>query len=376
MDFQLSDEQLMIQESVRRFCASDYDFEQRRALQVSAEGFSRGHWRTFAELGWLGIGLPETVGGFGGSAVDEAVVMEEFGRALVLEPYLSCAIYAAQAVLAAAGAEQAAALLEPMIAGERLLALAHNEAAARGRVAWVETTATPAGAGYELNGCKTQVLGGPGADTLIVSARSGGAAGERAGISLFALDAASAGVERRAYRLIDGTRVADIALRGVRVGADSLLGVPGGAFAALDFATNRAVLALCAEALGGMERALWMTRDYLKTRKQYGVSLNTFQALQHRMADMLVELELTRSMLCQGFAAQTQADPELRRKGISALKVQIGRSGHFLGGNAVQLHGGIGVTDEYIIGHIFKRLTTAGLLFGNTDFHLQQFAGL
>jgi len=376
MNFQLSDEQLMIRDSVRRFCESDYDFERRRVLQASAEGFSRAHWRTFAELGWLGIALPEAVGGFGGGVVDEAIVMEEFGRALVLEPYLSCVVYAAQAVLAAAGADRARGLLEPMIAGESVLALAHNEKAACGRVAWVETTAIPTADGFELNGDKIQVLGGAGADTLIVSARIAGAAGERAGISLFALDAACAGVSRRAYRLIDGSRVADIALRAVRVGADSQLGAPGAAFAALDFATNRALLALGAEALGGMERALWMTRDYLKTRKQYGVSLNTFQALQHRMADMLVELELTRSMLYQGFAALTQADPEQRRKGASALKVQIGRSGHFVTGNAVQLHGGIGVTDEYIVGHFFKRLTTAGLLFGNTDFHLQQFAEL
>jgi alkylation response protein AidB-like acyl-CoA dehydrogenase len=377
MDFQLSDEQLMIQESVRRFCTSDYDFEQRRVLHNSAEGFSRAHWHTFAELGWLGIALPEAVGGFGGSMEDEAIVMEEFGRALVLEPYLSCVIYAARVVLAAGTAAQSETLLAPVIAGEKLLALAHSEPAARGRVSFVETAAQADGqGGYRLNGFKSLVLGGPSADTVIVSARTAGAAADRDGITLFAIDAASAGIERRDYRMVDGIRVADITLRDVQVGADSVLGVSGTAFAALDLATNHAILALCAEALGAMDRALWMTRDYLKTRKQYGVTLNTFQALQHRMADMLVELEQTRSMLYQGFAALTQTDPELRRKGVSATKVQIGRSGQFIGGNAIQLHGGIGVTDEFIVGHLFKRLTTASLLFGNTDFHLQQFASL
>lgn len=376
MDFMLSDEQQMIRESVRRFCENDYDFEQRRVLHNSADGFSRDHWRTFAELGWLGIGLPEAAGGFGGGAVDEAIVMEEFGRALVLEPYLACAILAGQAVAAAAPA-QSEALLAPMIAGESLLALAHGEAAARGRVAWVETTAEADGSGsYRLSGAKSQVLGGPAADLLIVSARSGGDAGERAGISLFAVPADAPGIERRAYRLIDGSRVADVTLRDVTVPAGALLGEAGTAFAALDLAVNRAIVALCAETLGAMERALWMTRDYLKTRRQYGVTLNTFQSLQHRMADMLVECEQSRSMLYQGFAALANADPEQRRKGVSALKVQIGRSGGFVCGNAIQLHGGIGVTDEYIVGHFYKRAVSAGLLFGNTDFHLQQFAGL
>jgi alkylation response protein AidB-like acyl-CoA dehydrogenase len=377
MNFELSEEQLMIQDSVRRFCASEYEFEQRRTWHNSADGFSRAHWRTFAELGWLGIALPESVGGFGGSAVDEGIVMEEFGRALVLEPYLSCAILAARAVLAAGTPAQSEQLLAPLITGETLLALAHNEAAARGRVAWVETTAIPDGrGGFRLRGDKTLVPGGPSADTLIVSARTAGRCDERAGISLFSVAAAAPGVQRHAYRMLDGIRVADIALRDVAVGPDALLGIEGTAFDALDLATNHAILALCAEALGAMERALWLTRDYLKTRQQYGVALSTFQSLQHRMADMLVEVEQSRSMLYQGFAAMANANPELRRKGVSAAKVQIGQSGKFVGGNAVQLHGGIGVTDEYIVGHLFKRLATAGLLFGNTDFHLQQFASL
>jgi len=360
MDFALTQEQQALQDSVRRFCEREYGFEERRHLLGSPEGFARANWATFAELGWLGAGLAEEAGGYGGGPVETMIILEQMARALVLEPFLSCAVVAVQAILAQATPEQRDVLIPAIVAGEMLAALAIGP----------ETAAIRMSDGYVLNGRANFILGGPSADLLLVSARNG------AGVSLFRIDPASPGLTRHDYHAVDGRRVSDIVLESVRVGPDALLGKEGTAAPAIALAEDHAAIGLCAEAVGAMDAALWMTRDYLKTRRQFGQTLNTFQALQHRMADMLIETELARSMLYRGVAALAETDPAARRKGVSAAKVQIGEAGYFVGGQAIQLHGAIGLTEEYSVGHYFKRLTLVRGLFGTTDVHLARFAAL
>ena len=363
MDFSLTEEQQALQDSVRRFCEREYGFEQRRKLLTGEDGFARANWATFAELGWLGAGLAEEAGGYGGGPVENMIILEQMARALVLEPFLSCAVIAIQAIAAQASPDQRGALLEPVIAGERLVALAHDGPA--------ETTAEPGEAGNILNGRKVFVLGGPSADLLLVSARH-----TDGGVSLFSVDPAAPGVTRHNYHAVDGRRVSDIILEDVELGPEALIGKEGTALDAIELAVDHGVIGLCAEAVGAMDAALWQTRDYLLTRKQFGQTLNNFQALQHRMADMLIETELARSMLYRGLVTLAETDPAARRKSVSAAKVQIGEAGYFVGGQAIQLHGGIGLTEEYSVGHYFKRLTLVRGLFGSTDTHLARFAAL
>ena len=374
MDLALTSEQQALKDSVRRFCEREYGFEARMGLLRSREGWSRKTWGTFAELGWLGAGLAEARGGYGGGAVENALILEELGRSLVLEPFLACAVGAAQVLAALPPSGPVDDLLAGIVGGETIAVLAHQEASARGSSdAEVETRAEPSGSGWRLSGAKRFVLGGPQADVLLVSARTAGAPGDSQGISLFRVAPDAPGVERRDYRAVDGRRIADFSFAEVDA---VLLSPEGAALPTIELALDHLTVGLCAEALGAMDAALWLTRDYLTTRKQFGVTLNTFQALQHRMADMLVETELARSMLLRALAALADPDPLQRRKGVSAAKVQIGEAGYFVGGQAVQLHGGIGVTEEYIVGHYFKRLTLARGLFGATDVHLARFAQL
>jgi len=365
MHFSLTDEQTALKDSVQRFCERDYDFEHRRALLRGDDGFSRDHWATFAELGWLGAGLSEEDFGYSGGAVETAIMQEAFGRALVVEPYLSCAVIAARAVAAVADAAQKEALLSAIVAGETLATLAHNEVQMRGDDADVTTTAIPDGAGWRLNGRKSFILGGPSADVLLVSARTG------AGVSLFQVGAEAEGVERIVYHAVDGRRVADIVLTDVE---GALLGQADAALPGIELAIDHGVVGVLAECVGAMDAALWLTRDYLKTRRQFGTTLNTFQVLQHRMADMLVETELARSMLLRAVACLPDADPVSRRAGVSAAKVQITEAAVKVTAEAIQLHGGIGVTEEYIVGHFYKRAVLARGLFGASDFHLERFA--
>ncbi|MGE0388262.1 MAG: acyl-CoA dehydrogenase family protein [Gammaproteobacteria bacterium] len=377
MDFLLTEEQKMIQDGVRRFREDEYGFDARRKLLETPEGRSAAHWRTFAELGWLSIGLPEDVGGLGGTIVETGVVMEEFGRALLVEPYLNCAVLAGQIIDATGSPAQREALLGAIGAGEITIAVAHAEPQARGVIEDIHTRAErQADGSYRLHGGKCVVAGAPLADRLLVPARVSGAERDRDGIGLFLVGREQDGVALQSYRTIDGLRAADVTLAGARVGAEDVLGTPGDAWPALDRAIAYAITAACAEALGAMDQALWITRDYLKTRKQFGVTLNTFQALQHRMADMLIEVEQSRSILYRAYEAMGYADADARRKGVSAAKAHIGRSGRFVCGHAIQLHGGIGVTEEHSIGHYYKRLMAFENQFGNTDFHLQRFAGL
>ena len=380
MEFELNPEQVQLQDSVRRFVEKQYDFEARRRLVrgdsgQSGAGFAAAHWATFAELGWLAIGLPEEHGGFGGSAVEQAIILEEFGRGLVVEPFLPVAVLAAQ-VLAAIGAEgKAADLLADIGTGEARPVLAHGEVDAGGEIAFVETTATPTPTGWSLSGRKVLVVGAPFATHYLVSARTSGAPGDEAGISLFLVEPEDAGLERIDLRLSDSSRAAEIVLHDAELPADRLIGAEGGAFDAIAAAHAHATTLICAEAIGVMDRALWVTRDYLKTRQQFGQPIGNFQALQHRMADMVIELELSRAQVF-GALASLNGTAIARDRAVSSAKVQIGRAAKFIGGNAIQLHGGIGITEDYVIGHYYKRLMMIDNAYGNVAYHLARMSKL
>lgn len=369
MDFNHNSEQRVLAESVARFGERDYGFEDRRKLAGSADGFSRDHWATFAELGWFGAGLSEEEGGFGGGAVENAILFEGFGRILLIEPVLAHAVLAIQALAALPAGERRDGLIGQAVMGEVMMTLAHDEAEGWGAVDWVATQAREEGGGYRLTGAKSRVLAGHAADDLLVTARLSGAVDDADGIGLFLVKADAAGLSGRPYRLLDGSRASDVTLDGV---AGELLTSGVEARAAVVRAYRHGTVALCADALGAMEAALWQTRDYLKTRKQFGVTLNNFQALQHRMADMLIETELSRSMLLQALSALTLPDAE-QDAGISAAKVAIGRSALFVTGQAIQLHGGIGMTDELMVGHFYKRTRVIESLLGDLDHHFDRF---
>lgn len=358
MDFALDEMQTMIKDSVARWAEKEYDFEKRRKLAAES-GFSEDHWRTFAEMGWLGAGLSEEDGGLGGGAEEAAILAEEFGKVLLLEPYMPVAVLAAQCLLGT-GHDGARELVQAIASGETRPVLAHEEIKAMGVLSHVATRADADG---RIEGVKTLVIGAPFAAKLIVSARTSGDTRDEKGIALYLLDIDAPGVERRDYRLSDGQRASEITFKGAK---GELLAAEG--FPAIDRGYAHALVILAAEAVGAMERAMWITRDYLKTRKQFGRTLNEFQALQHRMADMLVELELSRSALYRALG-QLDADPAERRLTLAALKVQLGKSARFVGAQAIQLHGGIGVTEEYSIGHYFKRLTLVDNAFGSSAQH-------
>lgn len=365
MDFQLNQEQQMLKDSARRYLETRCGFSQRGQDAGQA-------WSAFAEMGWLGMALPEDVGGLGAGVIESAILMEEIGRTLCLEPYWAVGLLAARTVLAGAAPAQAQQLLAPMIEGRTRPVLAHAEASARADLAHVGTTATAAGEGrWRLAGHKIAVVGANLADQLIVSARSAGAVGDESGIGLFLVDPKAPGVAVTAVRLIDNRWAADIRLDAVL--ASGLVGEAGGAYAALLAGHEYGLLGLCAEALGVMEAALWITRDYLKVRRQFGVTLSTFQVLQHRMSEMLIELELSRAMVHRALAAMSGPAAQ-RASALSAAKAHIGRSGHFVCGQAIQLHGGIGVTEEYVIGHYFKRMTAIEHALGNSHFHIERLA--
>ena len=370
MDFNYTDEQNALRDTLTRYIAKDYPFEARRALAKSADGFSREHWKQFADLGLLALPFPEDFGGLNGNAVDTLLVMEAFGRGLVLEPYLSTVIVAGGLVRDAGSAAQKEALLPAVAGGERMLALAHFERGARYEVSRVDTAAKADGGGWKLSGAKGVVLGGGSADTLLVSASTG------KGLSLFLVDARAKGVAVRNYMTQDGARAAEIALDNVAVGADALVGPEGGALPLIERALDYGIAALCAEAVGIMAALDEATLEYLKTRKQFGQAIGRFQALQHRMVDMVIATEQSRSMAMMAAVKADSADAAERRRAVSAAKAYIGQQARFVGQQAVQLHGGMGVVDELNVSHYFKRLTMIDLTFGNTDHHLGLFSDM
>ncbi|HLI14018.1 MAG TPA: acyl-CoA dehydrogenase family protein [Alphaproteobacteria bacterium] len=369
-----SDEQKLLADSVARFLEKEYGFEARRAAAASEDGFSRAMWQRFAELGWLGIGVPESLGGLGGGAVETAIIMEGIGRHLVVEPYLSTVVLGGS--LLRQGGAKAAAMLAPMAAGKLLLAFAHGEPRSRFDCAHVETRAARDGGVFRLSGRKAVVLHAPSADHLIVSTRTGGAVGETKGITLFLVPKDAKGLRLRPYATADGLRAAEVALDGVAVEAGAILGALDDGYPLIERSRDEALVALAAEAVGACAALVAATRDYLKTRKQFGVPIGSFQVLQHRLVDMLVAQELTRSLVDVAARALGEDDPVYGARMAAAAKAQAGRAGRLIGQEAVQLHGGMGMTDELAVGHYFKRLAMIDVAFGNADWHERRFAAL
>jgi alkylation response protein AidB-like acyl-CoA dehydrogenase len=376
LKFTLSPEQTQLRESVTRYCKEHYSLRNRALILKSPGGFSRAHWTAFAELGWLGAAFPEDVGGTNGSAIESTIILEQFGRSLVVEPYWSYIVFAGQLINSFASVRQRSELLTPIIQGKLLVSVAHNEFESTGRLDHVNTTATLEQCGYTVNGHKSLAFGGPSADKFIVSARTDGKTRDLKGIVLFAIDRQAAGLQRRDYRMIDGTPASDLTLKNVKVSRDALIGSVDGGLDALEFAKNQASVALCAEAVGVMEAVLFTTRNYLRLRRQYGVTLNTLQALQHRMADMFVEVELSRSILFRALSLLDDEDPANRHIGALSAKVHVGQSGKFVCKNGVQLHGGLGMTEDHIIGQYFKRLAVISNIFGSAQHQINECADL
>ncbi|EGF32604.1 putative acyl-coa dehydrogenase oxidoreductase protein [Oxalobacteraceae bacterium IMCC9480] len=369
MDFTFTQEQQQFSDALRRWVDKDYTFDQRKKIVLSDSGTSDIAWTTLTELGMTALPVAEEQGGFNGSAIDMQVVMHEIGRGLVIEPYWSTML-GAQFLKLAGGHDN---LLEQVASGALKLACALGEKQARYDLFDIATTATAHGDGFVLNGTKTVVIHGAQAGMLVVSARSTGARRDTAGISLFVLPATTDGIAVRDYRTIDCQRAADVTFTDVKVPASALLGAAGEGWDILDAATDYGISLLCAEAVGVMESLNQATLEYLKTRQQFGVPIGKFQALQHRMADMFMHLEQARSMATLAAVKVTSTDPAERRRTVSAAKARIGQAMKYVGQQAVQLHGGMGVTNELPAAHHFKRLTIIELTLGDTDHHLARF---
>src|SRR3954451_20237168 len=370
MDFELSDEQRLLKDSVERLTTQRYDFETRKKFMAEPDGWSRDMWRQYAELGLTALPFAKEHGGIGGGPVETMIVMEAFGRALTLEPYLATVVLGGGFLRHGASDAVKGELLPKVAAGAALLAFAHIERQARYDLADVAATAKKDGAGYVLNGEKSLVIHGDVADKLIVSGRVSGEQRSHNGIGLFLVDAKQEGVSRRGYPTMDGLRAAEVSLQNVKVAADAVIGEPGNAFALIEQGADSAIAALAAEAVGAMSAMHELTVDYLKQRKQFGVPIGNFQVLQHRAGEMLIALEQARSMAMLATMMSEEANAADRRKSISAAKVQIGRSAKIVGEGAIQLHGGIGMTMEYKVGHYFKRATMIDKAFGDADHHL------
>jgi pimeloyl-CoA dehydrogenase small subunit len=376
MDFDLTDEQRLLKDSVDRLIADHYQFEQRKKYLAEPDGWSRDAWKQYAELGLLGLPFAEQHGGFGGGAVETMIVMEAFGRGLVLEPFFATVILGGGLLRRAGSPAQQQALIPELAQGKLKLAFAHVERQSRYVMADVATSARKDGAHWVLDGAKSIVLHGDCADRLLVTARVSGERRDRAGIGLFLVDPSAAGVRRRGYPTQDGLRAAEVTLSGVRVPAADMLGDVGAALPAIEHVVDEAIAALCAEAVGTMQVMHETTLEYLKTRQQFGRPIGQFQVLQHRSVDMLVALEQARSMAMFAAVMAGEEDAVERRRSMAAAKVQIGRSGKHIGQEAIQLHGGIGMTMEYKVGHYFKRMTMIDMLFGDADTHLATLAQL
>jgi alkylation response protein AidB-like acyl-CoA dehydrogenase len=374
VDFRYTEEQLALQETLQRFIARDYGFEQRRAFAKAEPGFSTAAWTQYAELGLLALPFPEEYGGLNGGPVDVMAVMEQVGQGLLLEPYLSTVVLCGGILRDAASPAVKSAILPQIAAGEVKLALAAYEAAGRYELAHVATTAVPEGGGWRLSGRKSVVLDAPSADCFLVSARSSGAPGERTGISLFLVPRAAGGLKVLPYATQSGARAGDLELTDTRVAGAALLGEPGQALAALERGVDAAIAALCAEACGIVTALNQATLAYLKSRKQFGVPIGVFQALQHRMADMYIAAEQIRSMTIIAAVSTGNTDARARGRAIAAAKAYIGQAARFVGQQAVQLHGAMGVVDDLIVSHYFKRLTMIDMTFGDADFHFARFS--
>ena len=372
MDFDLSEEQRLLKESVDGLLTDAYDFEQRKKYMKEKGGWSKAIWGKLAEQGLLGLPFAEADGGFGAGAVETMIVMEALGKALVLEPYLATVVICGGFLRHGGSDAQKAAYIPSIIDGSKTLAFAQLERNSRYDLNDVSTSAKKKGEGWVIDGEKFVVINGENADTLIVTARTSGARRDKTGIGVFLVPSSAKGVAKKTYPTQDGLHAADITFTGVEVGSDAVIGDPENALPLIERVVDEARTAMCAEAVGAMEESLKTTVEYLKTRKQFGVAIGSFQSLQHRAADMFVALEQARSMSMFATMASDFKDPIERAKAVAAAKVQVGNSGKFVGQQSIQLHGGIGMTMEAKIGHYFKRLTMIETTFGDTDYHLRR----
>jgi pimeloyl-CoA dehydrogenase small subunit len=374
MDFELTEEQRLLRQSVERLLTDRYGFDRRRAYLAEPDGWSRALWTKYAELGLLGLPFAERHGGFGGGPIEVMLVMEAFGRALALEPYLATVVLGGTALRLAGNEDQQSALLPQIAEGKLLVAFAHGERQARYDLSDVLTTAWRRAGGWILDGGKSVVLHGDCAQLLIVSARTAGERDDRDGITLFLVDAAAHGVARRSYPMRDGTRAAEISLSEVELGENAVLGEVGAAFPVIERVVEAGIAATAAEAVGAMEAMQGLTLEYLKTRQQFGRPIGQYQVLQHRAAEMLMELERGRSMAMLAAMMVEEPDAAERAHNIAMAKVGIGQASKFVAQNAIQLHGGIGMTEEYAVGHYFRRCMVIEHSFGDTAHHLSRLA--
>jgi alkylation response protein AidB-like acyl-CoA dehydrogenase len=374
MNFDYTDEQNAIRDSLSKWATQQYDFEKRRAALASEDGW-KSNWATFAELGLLAAPLPEDFGGLGGGALDVSVVMEEFGKALVVEPYVPTVVIGAGALNYAGNAAQKDEHLTAIAGGERIIAFAQAEPKSRWALNDVSTSAKKDGAGYTISGQKAVVIGAPQADYLLVSARTAGGQRDAKGISLFLVPKNAKGVSTRDYPTMDDTRAAEVYFENVSVGADALIGAADGALPVIERIVDEANAAYCSEAVGCMRMMTSSTQEYAKTRRQFGKAIAEFQVIQHRLVDMFMASEESYSMALRATIKLSESDAE-RAKAVSAAKVSIGKHARFVGQAAVQTHGGMGVTDEMRVGHYFKRTTMLDATFGNVDYHLKRYTAL
>jgi alkylation response protein AidB-like acyl-CoA dehydrogenase len=372
MDIQFTEEQELLRSSVQRLLRDQYDFESRRKIVASEEGLGRKQWEAFAELGLLAAPFSEGVGGLGGGSLSTMIIMQEFGRRLVVEPFVETVVLAGGLLEHVGSEEQKQAFIPDITAGLKIWALAWTEQGSRFDLADVATTASREGKDYVLNGEKTAVIAAPWADYLIVSARTSGQRHDRSGVSLFVIDRRAANIDLQSFKTIDGRRAAEIILRDVR---GQLLGTEGEGVAALEVCRDRAVGALCAEAVGAMAELNAATLDYSKTRKQFGTTIGSFQVLQHRMVDMFIAHQEALSLMQHLTLSLDANEPGLSRL-ASGAKSKIGYAGRFIADQAVQLHGGMGMTDELNIGHYFKRISSINIQFGDPAFHVLRYAQL
>jgi alkylation response protein AidB-like acyl-CoA dehydrogenase len=373
MDFSYSEEQELLRNSLARFLADNYSFDVFRKVSRSDPGWRREIWKQFAELGLLGASIPEPFGGLGGGAIETMIVMEAFGRALVLEPYVATVVIAGGLIGAAGSGAQKQEWLPRIASGDAIIAFAFAEPQGRYNLADLATNAKKRGADYVLNGQKAAAIGAPLADALIVTARTAGDRRDAKGVSVFLVDARAKGISRRDYPTMDGLRASEITFENVELSSANLIGGADEGLPSVERATDEAIAAHGAEALGAMRVMQEMTLEYSKTRKQFGVPIGKFQVLQHRLVDMFMQVEQSASMVLMVTLKLGEPAAE-RKKAASAAKVQIGKAGRFVGQSAVQIHGGIGMTDELALGHYFKRATMIDTLYGNVDHHLGRYA--
>jgi pimeloyl-CoA dehydrogenase small subunit len=372
MDFDLSEEQRLLKDSVDGLLNSSYDFDSRKKYSKEKGGWSRNVWNKLAEQGLLGLPFSEDDGGFGAGAIETMIVMEALGKALVLEPYLATVVLGGGFIRRGGSAAQKEAYIPGIIDGSKTLAFAQLEKNSRYDLSDVSTSAKKKGDGWVIDGEKFVVLNGENADTLIVTARTKGGQRDTNGIGVFLVPGDAKGVSKKGYPTQDGLHAADITFTGVEVGTEAAIGDPEDSLALIEQVVDDARIAMCAEAVGAMDESLKSTVEYLKTRTQFGVPIGSFQVLQHRAADMFVAVEQARSMSMFATMAADFDDAKARASAVAAAKVQIGKSLKFVGQQAIQLHGGIGMTMEAKIGHYFKRLTMIENTFGDTDYHLRR----